>query len=282
MSPSGSTEALYQRQLFCMFSISELVNYFEDDLESIIQGMLELIPGAWQYPRDARVSISLDSKIYASGGSPSDVSRIESVVTYEGRKIGWIRVIYLHEHPPEYEGPFLKEERLLLNALAEHLGRIIERIRGKEQLEIQRRSLDSKNAALSEVLSQAKEESGRKAQAVQQNIDALVLPILDTLESRLAGSSHAVTLKLLRENLLDIASPLYSHLAHNLGNLSPKEHLICNMISKGLSSKEIAAVENLSPATVYRHRENIREKLGLIKSGTNLERFLQQNSRNEG
>ena len=50
------------------------------------------------------------------------------------------------------EGPFLKEERLLMNAVSERIGRAIERIRAEQQLEVERTTLENKNIALREVL----------------------------------------------------------------------------------------------------------------------------------
>jgi two-component sensor histidine kinase len=51
-----------------------------------------------------------------------------------GSVVGKIEVGYLEERPEQDEGLFLKEERLLLEALAERLGRIIERERTAEAL----------------------------------------------------------------------------------------------------------------------------------------------------
>jgi DNA-binding CsgD family transcriptional regulator len=47
------------------------------------------------------------------------------------------------------------------------------------------------------------------------------------------------------------------------------------MIRNGLTSKEIAQMRGVSPATVSRHRERIRRKLGLTGSDTNLAGYLQ-------
>ena len=49
---------------------------------------------------------------------------------------------------------------------------------------------------------------------------------------------------------------------------------ICKMVRGGLVSKEIASVEHISPATVRKHRERIRRKLGLTHTQTNLASHL--------
>ncbi|MBN1460158.1 MAG: helix-turn-helix transcriptional regulator, partial [Armatimonadetes bacterium] len=58
-------------------------------------------------------------------------------------------------------------------------------------------------------------------------------------------------------------------------SLTPTEIGICNMIRSGLTSKEIAKMRGVSAATINRHRERIRQKLGLVGSDTNLTSYLQ-------
>jgi PAS domain S-box-containing protein len=48
--------------------------------------------------------------------------------------VGILAVYYLEERPESDEGPFLKEERNLINAIAERIGRIVERSRAQTAL----------------------------------------------------------------------------------------------------------------------------------------------------
>jgi hypothetical protein len=52
-----------------------------------------------------------------------------------GEQAGTIRVCYLEEKPEESEGPFLAEERKLLNSVADLLGRSAERKQAKDERE---------------------------------------------------------------------------------------------------------------------------------------------------
>jgi DNA-binding NarL/FixJ family response regulator len=54
--------------------------------------------------------------------------------------------------------------------------------------------------------------------------------------------------------------------------LSPREIEVVQLIAKGLVAKEIAALLNLSPHTIYTHRKKIMKKLKL-KSATQLVRY---------
>ncbi len=86
-------------------------------------------------------------------------------------------------------------------------------------------------------------------------------------------------LSLLKKNFQDIVSPFVEGNHDILTRLSPVEVVICDMIKHGLSSKEIANLRGITPATVGRHRENIRHKLGLANRKVNLVSYL--NSRVE-
>ncbi len=60
----------------------------------------------------------------------------------------------------------------------------------------------------------------------------------------------------------------------NYPKLSPREREICNLIKGGATSKEIAASLSISLATVRKHRELIRRKLGLTNKDINLLSYL--------
>jgi len=79
---------------------------------------------------------------------------------------------------------------------------------------------------------------------------------------------------LIRRNLEEIVEPYASRLSARFASLSPTELLTCNMVKNGLSSKDIARVRRVSVATVSRHREHIRRKLGIANTNTNLVTYL--------
>ena len=64
--------------------------------------------------------------------SRNRIERQSEPVKVNNVTIGRIDVNYLTKKPDVDEGPFLKEERMLLNTVAERLGRVIQRIRAEE------------------------------------------------------------------------------------------------------------------------------------------------------
>ena len=69
-------------------------------------------------------------------------------VKVSGTVVGKIEVGYLEEMPKEGEGPFLKEEKLLIDSIAERLGQITERKLAEKEI---RRSLREKETLLAEI-----------------------------------------------------------------------------------------------------------------------------------
>ncbi|HTW94096.1 MAG TPA: helix-turn-helix transcriptional regulator, partial [Tepidisphaeraceae bacterium] len=105
----------------------------------------------------------------------------------------------------------------------------------------------------------------------------VVLPLLRTLDGQLNHPQRNL-LDTAIANLRDLLSPFVKRLDQELCNLTPTELRICSLIRQGLSVKEIAASEQISPATISTHRRSIRRKIGLSHSKMNLATFLNRRS----
>ena len=108
---------------------------------------------------------------------------------------------------------------------------------------------------------------------IQANIDRIALPALERLEVTL-NDDQVSLLEVVKDCLLDLASPLTVRLAQTKTRLSPREIEICQMLANGLSSREIALNLNVSEQTVLTQRRNIRRKLMLTNEKTNLAQYL--------
>ena len=134
-------------------------------------------------------------------------------------------------------------------------------------------ALAKKNAALEEILSVANEHKKALAHAVVENVDKLIVPLIEDLRPALAARGRE-TLDLLAERLREIISPFASVLSHQFADLSPTEVRMCDHIRRGKSTDEIANLEHLARATVSKHREHIRRKLGIQGKDINLVQHL--------
>lgn len=195
--------------------------------------------------------------------------------------MGNISIVYLEERPSADEGPFLKEERKLLQAIAQRIGEIFVRINAQQELKennrqllLERKALQETNAALRVVLSNIEDEKKRIYENIRLNIDKVIMPIIHALMPAISENNRKY-IEILSTNLEEITSPFVSGNVNLLHSLTPTEVNICNMIRNGLRTKEIAQLRGVSESTINRHREHIRRKLRITNQKTNLITYLQ-------
>ena len=261
------------KELSCLYGISELISTHGNDLDEIMTGIVEIIPQSWQFPEITAGRIVIQEQEYKSDNHRESEWVQKANIRSEQMEIGFVEVCYLEEKPEFDEGPFLNEERLLIDAISDQIGKAVARIQTEKQLQVERSSLKSLNIALKEVLNHVQGEKRAIAASVQANVDQVISPILYALDQASPAEIPGYT-SLLRQHLNEIVFPFTRNLSTQFKDLTPTEHQITNRIRGGLSTKEIARLRNLSPHTVSRHRENIRRKLGLAHEGINLVSFL--------
>jgi signal transduction histidine kinase len=120
------------KELTCLYEMSELA--YQDNLsfDELINNTLKLIPPAWQYPEYTVARIILDNHQYNSAEFKDLPFRLAEEIIINGQHRGTVEVFYIKSMPEADEGPFLKEERKLIQAIARKIALIIER---KETLE---------------------------------------------------------------------------------------------------------------------------------------------------
>ena len=114
------------KQVYCLYAISRLKGRPETDSFGILRGILELIPPAFLYPDIACARITHEKQVFRSAGFRETEWGLSRPVKVNGRETGRIEVFYKEERPERDEGPFLVEERTLLQVVAEQLGEILE------------------------------------------------------------------------------------------------------------------------------------------------------------
>ncbi len=124
------------KELNCFYGLSKLVEQYDISLDPIFQGMTELIRKGWQYPdvTCARIVIADSNEEFKTENFKQTQWKQSARIKVFHTEAGVVEVYYLEEKPEIDEGPFLKEERNLIEAIAERLGRIIERTRTKDAL----------------------------------------------------------------------------------------------------------------------------------------------------
>ena len=290
VEPSKLIVALRQRikELNCLYGIAHLAERHSDSIEDLLRDLVNFLPFSWQYPEITCAKIIFKGKTYKSKGFKSAKWRQSARILMFNEPIGEVTISYLKERPPADEGPFLKEERVLLDALAWRIGTTAMRISAElelqetnKQLTLERKALQEANAALRAVLARIEEEKQEIYMDLQANVDKILMPILHELTLHLP-QTHKQYAEMLRSNLEEIASPFIRHLTKSYFSLTSTEVKICNMIRNGLQTKEIAQVRGVSVGTINRHREHIRRKLKINNKDINLVTYLQSSMWEKG
>ncbi|MEE9609621.1 MAG: sigma 54-interacting transcriptional regulator [Desulfatiglandales bacterium] len=123
------------KELNCLYGISKILEKPEVSVNEALQCTVDLIPPSWQYPEITCARIILGDKEFKTENFRKTIWKQASFITVNGQRAGTLEVYYLEEKPQSDEGPFLKEERSLIDALAERLGRVMERKRTEEMLQ---------------------------------------------------------------------------------------------------------------------------------------------------
>lgn len=146
--------------------------------------------------------------------------------------------------------------------------------RNKSSLEEQKKSLEEANIALKVLLKQREEDKSEIEQKVLANIKDLVFPYIEKLKRAPLRAKDHTNLSIVETRLNDIIAPMLQRLANINLVLTPQEMQVAALVKDGRSSKEIADILNVSQTTVHFHRKNLRSKLGIKNSSTNLRTYL--------
>jgi len=283
-APEELAAALGERvkELNCLYAISQLAERENSTLEDFLGLVVDVLPPSWQYPEIACARIVLGELECESLHFAPSRWRLNAPIREGSDIVGEVVVYYGEERPRSDEGPFLKEERYLIDAVAERISHVSSRLDAEtkveefnRQLETERIALREANRTLRVVLNRIEEEKEEIQRNIQENVNRVLLPIVHALDLEASPEQHGY-IALLKENLEHVVSPFVRRLSRAHQSLTPTEIKICDMIRGGLGSKEIARLRSVSISTISRHREHIRRKLGIANEKANLTTYLQK------
>jgi len=122
------------KELQCLNNILKLAHIHKDPIGKFFIKALQNIPPAWQFPEITCVRIIYNNQEFKTKNfMESKWSQKVDIKTY-GKIMGSLEVYYLKEMPESEEGPFLKEERNLINTIGEIFNTITERTKAEESI----------------------------------------------------------------------------------------------------------------------------------------------------
>ncbi len=115
------------KELTCLYGIATIAGRADAPLDELLPGIVALVPPGWQYPERCAARMTLDGRTYETAGFVAGDVRQTAAVAVRGVVRGRLDVVYTASFPEMDEGPFLAEERSLINEIAHQLGLAIER-----------------------------------------------------------------------------------------------------------------------------------------------------------
>ena len=113
------------KELNCLYKVEELLNNTERDTDYIYSSIVRVLPPGWQYPDICVAKLAINDKVFNSPDFKETPWALQAEIVVQGSVIGTLKVYYLAEKPNFDEGPFLKEERKLIDTIAERISGFI-------------------------------------------------------------------------------------------------------------------------------------------------------------
>ena len=177
------------KELNCLYALSKVIERSDISLPETFEGAVNIIPPGWQYPEVTCARLVFENQIFKTPNFNETIWKQNSPILVDRRSVGTLEVYYLEERPECDEGPFLKEERDLIDALAARLGKTIQRKRAEEAL--RQRSLELQQ--LTETLEQRVQERTAELATTNEALRHLSTKLLSAQEDerkRIAGDLH--------------------------------------------------------------------------------------------
>jgi len=124
------------KEINCLYGLGEIVQRPGISLDGILAETVRMLRAALSCPESACARICHDGRTFETDDESwaAAGARLAADVVAHGEKVGWVGVCYRQPGPEGSDSAFVAEERALLKAVAERLGKTIERKQAEDRL----------------------------------------------------------------------------------------------------------------------------------------------------
>ena len=121
-------KALQERakELNCLYRVDERLGQAGSSLKEALRDIVRLLPSGYQYPESCHARILFEGEHFEAEGFAESPWVQSSDIVVHGKAAGRVEVYYSESKPRQDEGPFLKEERKLIDAIAGRIARHVQ------------------------------------------------------------------------------------------------------------------------------------------------------------
>jgi GAF domain-containing protein/predicted nucleotidyltransferase len=113
------------KELACLYEVEEALRNNDAEFDQMLAAVVRALPAGWCYPEHCQARIFHDDRMCQTPDYRETEWRLRADIVVQGEVVGRVEVSYDREMPALDEGPFLHEERKLLNTIADRIGQTL-------------------------------------------------------------------------------------------------------------------------------------------------------------
>jgi len=117
------------KELNCLYRVDEILGREGAPVDDVLHEIVQTLPAGWQFPDVTKARMTVGGRAYEPPGFAPSTWVMSALLETRDEEIGQLEVYYTEPMPRADEGPFLKEERKLLDAIAERVAHFVSRRR---------------------------------------------------------------------------------------------------------------------------------------------------------
>jgi DNA-binding CsgD family transcriptional regulator len=227
--------------------------------------------GLWGKSLQERITVRQNHSLNVPQGHISLKNTLIVPIVIDDELVGQIA---LADKPSGFNRQDEQKLTSISDFLAPMLKIYLEKENVKKQLLSKAEKLKERNIALNVMLENRDQERRQQAEELIRNFDRLVFPYFEKLKTCHDREGRRTLLEIIESNTQDCLSTDKPSRHRYYRKFTPMEVQVADLITSGKTSKEIAVLLNISPRSVFFHRNNLRRKLNINKTRTNLRTFL--------
>lgn len=122
------------KKLNCLYSISKIAESDALSLDTLMSSIVNIIPSGFQDPSEICTLAKVDNISYKTHPFKKSPFKLTSVLRVRKKKVGHLAVYLTRHDSPSTDTPFQNEEKTLLDAIAQRIGKIMERLQTEQEL----------------------------------------------------------------------------------------------------------------------------------------------------
>jgi len=194
-----------------------------------------------------------------------DTNDLSTFETQHREKDGKIRTFMTRSKPV-----IISDKQFFLSIWTD----ITEQKLSEKLLKDREKELEDTITTMKVLLKQRENDKLEIEESLLADLKELIEPQLNILNTICTNPEQKKYLEIIESNLKEIGKKFSTRLTSKYLNLTPSEIQIANLIKHNRSTKEISEIMNVSVSTIDFHRKNIRNKLNIKNTKTNLKSYL--------